>query len=169
LIRWFGSHCSIHRILVGVARSGGIERGKTIRGDTTVVESNIHEPSNSALLSDLLGLREGTTENSTVARALLADLVERGLSTDRPPLFVIDGGKGLRKATTSVFGSQALVQRGQVRKQRNVLEHLPERMRPSVREAMQQAYDAEVGDRMPYRWHGGPCVHRRRCGVRARP
>ena len=41
----------------------------------------------------ILGLREGTTENSTVARSLLADLVERGLSTDRPPLFVIDGAK----------------------------------------------------------------------------
>lgn len=90
----------------------------------------------------LLGLREGTTENSTVARSLLADLVERGLSTDRPPLFVIDGAKGLRKAISAVFGSQALVQRCQVHKRRNVLEHLPERMRPSVRKAMQQAYDA---------------------------
>jgi transposase-like protein len=35
------------------------------------------------------------------------------------------------------------VQRCQVHKRRNVLEHLPERMRPSVRKAMQQAYDTE--------------------------
>ena len=33
--------------------------------------------------------------------------------------------------------------RCQVHKRRNVLEHLPERMRPSVRKAMQQAYDTE--------------------------
>jgi len=90
----------------------------------------------------LLGLREGTTENSTVARALLADLVDRGLSMDRPLLFVIDGGKGLRKAITDVFGKTALVQRCQVHKRRNVLEHLPERMRPSVRKAMQEAYES---------------------------
>jgi putative transposase len=90
----------------------------------------------------LLGLREGTTENSTVARELLADLVDRGLSMDRGLLFVIDGGKGLRKAITDVFGKAALVQRCQVHKRRNVLEHLPERMRPSVRKAMQEAYES---------------------------
>jgi len=43
---------AIHRIFIGVARATGIERGKTIRGDTTVVESNIHEPSDSSLLWD---------------------------------------------------------------------------------------------------------------------
>lgn len=89
----------------------------------------------------VLGLREGTTENTTVVRALLADLVDRGLSPDRPVLFAIDGAKALRKAITAVFGRPALVQRCQVHKTRNVLEHLPERMRPSVRKAMQQAYD----------------------------
>ena len=43
---------AIHRVLIGFARSEGIERGKTIRTDTTVVESNIHEPADSALLWD---------------------------------------------------------------------------------------------------------------------
>ena len=37
----------------------------------------------------VLGLREGTTENSRVARALLSDLVARGLRTDRARVFVI--------------------------------------------------------------------------------
>jgi len=41
---------AIHRVLVGIARVEGIERGKTIRGDTTVVEGHIHEPTDSALL-----------------------------------------------------------------------------------------------------------------------
>ena len=91
----------------------------------------------------VLGLREGGTENATVVRALLADLVERGLSPDRPRLFVIDGAKGLRRALHEVFGKTAVVQRCQVHKRRNVLDHLPEPMRPSVLQAIRQAYDSE--------------------------
>jgi len=45
---------------------------------------------------------------------------------DRARLFVIDGGKGLRKAIREVFGGWALLQRCQVHKLRNVMEHLPE-------------------------------------------
>ena len=40
-----------------------------------------------------LGLWEGSTENATLARALLADLVDRGLDCEQAILFVIDGGK----------------------------------------------------------------------------
>ena len=46
----------------------------------------------------MVALREGTTENATVCRALLSDLRECGLDLDQPPLFVVDGGTGLRKA-----------------------------------------------------------------------
>jgi putative transposase len=88
----------------------------------------------------VLGVREGTTENSAVAGALLSDLVDRGLATDHPLLFIIDGGKALRKAIRRVFGEHGVVGRCQVHKMRNVLEHLPEEMRPSVRQAMRQAY-----------------------------
>ena len=45
-----------------------------------------------------LGLWEGSTENATVATALLSDLVERGLDPEQGMLFVIDGSKALRKA-----------------------------------------------------------------------
>jgi putative transposase len=94
----------------------------------------------------VLGLREGSTENATVAKAMLSELVDRGLSAERPILFVIDGGKGLRKAIGELFGAAAVVQRCQVHKRRNVLEHLPESMQPSVRRAMQQAYDTPDAD-----------------------
>jgi putative transposase len=57
-----------------------------------------------------LGLWEGSTENATVATALLSDLVERGLDPEQGILFVIDGAKALRKAIRNVFG-QAPVQR----------------------------------------------------------
>jgi transposase-like protein len=89
-----------------------------------------------------LGLREGTTENAGVAKALLGDLVERGLATDRRLLFVIDGAKALRKALRECFGDLAVVQRCQVHKLRNVLDHLPERLRPSIAKAMHQAWSA---------------------------
>ena len=88
----------------------------------------------------VLGLREGTTENSGVARALLSDLIRRGLSTERRLLFVIDGAGALRKAIRESFGSVPLVQRCQVHKIRNVLDHLPEEYYASVRKAMREAY-----------------------------
>ena len=53
----------------------------------------------------VLGLREGATENAAAVRALLADLAERGLATDRSLLIVIDGAKALRKAVVEVFGA----------------------------------------------------------------
>jgi transposase-like protein len=73
-----------------------------------------------------LAIREGTTENATLCRALLSDLVERGVPADRATLVLLDGGKGLRAAVRQVFGEYALVQRCRVHKKRNVLEHLPE-------------------------------------------
>ena len=88
----------------------------------------------------VLGLREGTTENATVCKALLADLRQRGLDLDRPALFIIDGGTGLRKAIREACGDVALVHRCHVHKRRNVLEHLPEAMRPRVKKAMDDAY-----------------------------
>jgi putative transposase len=73
----------------------------------------------------VLGLWHGASENATVVKALLADLIERGLSTERGLLVVIDGAKALRKAVGDVWGRRALVQRCRVHKQRNVIEHLP--------------------------------------------
>ena len=74
----------------------------------------------------VLGLREGSTEARRVVRSLLSDLVERGLDADRTRLWVIDGGKALRKAIVECFGDAALIQRCQEHKRRNVIEHLPE-------------------------------------------
>jgi putative transposase len=91
----------------------------------------------------VLALHEGTTENATVGKALLADLRQRGLDLDRPMLFVIDGGTGLRKALRDTCGATAIVQRCQVHKRRNVLEHLPETMRPRVRRVLDEAYGLE--------------------------
>jgi putative transposase len=79
-----------------------------------------------------LGLWEGSTENATLARSLLADLVDRGLDPGQAILFVLDGGKALRRAIKDVFGEYALVHRCHRHKERNVLDLLPERDRPRV-------------------------------------
>lgn len=97
-------------------------------------------------MKSVLGFREGTTENATLCRELLSDIVARGVPADRYILVVIDGGKGLRKGITEVFGQYAAVQRCQVHKKRNVLEQLPETMRGQVRAAMSQAYAAATVD-----------------------
>jgi len=87
-----------------------------------------------------LGLREGATENAAACKALLEDLIERGLNPNRVILVVIDGAKALRRAVLDTFGERALIQRCQAHKKRNVTDALPERMRASVRTAMNQAY-----------------------------
>ena len=79
-----------------------------------------------------LGLWEGSTETATLVGMLLADLVDRGLDPDQAILFVIDGGKALRKAIKDVFGEHALVHRCHRHKERNVTDLLPERDRPQI-------------------------------------
>jgi putative transposase len=79
-----------------------------------------------------LGLWEGSTENATLVGMLLADLVDRGLDPEQAILFVIDGGKALRKAIKGVFGEQALVHRCHRHKERNVTDLVPERDRPQI-------------------------------------
>lgn len=59
----------------------------------------------------VLAIREGASENATVAKELLEDLVARGVKPDQKRLFVIDGSKALRVAINAVFGTQHPVQR----------------------------------------------------------
>jgi transposase-like protein len=95
----------------------------------------------------LLGLWEGATENAAVCKALLADLVDRGLDTSEGILVVIDGSKALESAVKKTWGRQAVIQRCQVHKKRNVLDHLPEQQRPLVSRQLDRAWrepDAEV-------------------------
>jgi putative transposase len=71
------------------------------------------------------GLWEGATENAAVCQSLLANLQGRRLRTDRSLLVILDGAQALHKATRAVFGEAALIQRCQVHKLRNILDHLP--------------------------------------------
>jgi transposase-like protein len=80
----------------------------------------------------VLGLHEGTTENSTSCGALLDDLIQRGVAANRSLLFVIDGAKALSCAVRARWDKRALIQRCQCHKTWNVKDHLPDEMHASV-------------------------------------
>jgi len=88
----------------------------------------------------LLGLRQGATENATVVTSLLEELRERGVRTDVPTLFVLDGAKALRAAVIRVWGKFAVIQRCQVHKRRNVEAHLPDKHHEELRQRLNAAY-----------------------------
>jgi len=90
-----------------------------------------------------LGIWEGSTENKEVCQALLDNLVDRGLATDRPILVVIDGSKALRKVVKKTFGDKATVQRCQYHKRQNVISHLPDGMKTMVDLEMRRAYQRD--------------------------
>jgi putative transposase len=89
-----------------------------------------------------LGLWDGSTENKTVTAHLLADLVDRGLDIEQGVLVVLDGSKALRAAVGEVFGVVP-VQRCVRHKERNVLDHLPERDRPAVKTRLRRAWASD--------------------------
>ncbi len=92
----------------------------------------------------VLGLREGSSENSRVATDLLNNMVDRGIKPDRLRLFVIDGSKALRCAINAVYGSKNPVQRCRNHKIRNVQGYLPDDQREQVTCAMQAAFSMEA-------------------------
>jgi putative transposase len=88
----------------------------------------------------VLGIRQGATENATVVGELLGDLVNRGLDFSTPRLYVLDGGKALHAAVKKYAGESAPIQRCQVHKRRNVLDHLSEEHQPAVTKKLNAAY-----------------------------
>jgi len=88
----------------------------------------------------VLGLREGATENAAVVSELLRDLAVRGLDFSVPRLYVLDGGKALAAAVRRHAGEAALIQRCQVHKRRNVVDHLPEEHKSVVKKKLRNAY-----------------------------
>lgn len=95
----------------------------------------------------VLGVREGATENAASCTALVTEMRDRGLRTDRAVLAVLDGAKALAKAVRDVFGARALIQRCQQHKSRNVTDQVPEELKPSVRQALRDAYACADADR----------------------
>jgi putative transposase len=77
----------------------------------------------------LLAVKNMGGESEAAWRALLDDLVKRGLKT--PELVIVDGAPGLEKALAALW-SDVLVQRCTVHKHRNLLAHAPERLHEEI-------------------------------------
>src|SRR6266581_983358 len=90
--------------------------GVVVAGQTVIVALAITRDGDKVPV----GLRLGSTENAVLCTELLQDLLARGLSLGGRVLWVIDGGKGLRKALGDVFGDAAVIQRCQLHKARNL-------------------------------------------------
>lgn len=110
--------------------------GKSFAREMMVVALGITEAGEKRIL----GLRQGATENAQVCKELLEALRERGVATNVPTLFVLDGAKALRAAVASVWGDKALVQRCQIHKKRNVKDHLAEQHWPELSRRLAEAY-----------------------------
>jgi putative transposase len=117
--------------------------GTPYAGETMIAALGMTEEGS----KQLLGVRQGATENAAVCTALLEDLCSRGLDTSSPTLLVLDGSKALHAAVKRVWGHKALIQRCQVHKKRNVQEHLPKKHWPELSRQLEAAYHETDYDR----------------------
>jgi len=62
------------------------------------------------------------------------------LNADRPMLVVLDGSKALRSAVERFFGKRTKVQRCQIHKRRNVIDHLPGQYHAEYERKIKAAY-----------------------------
>ena len=128
----------VERSLKGLSIAVMVIDGTIFRGQSLVVAIGI----DASGTKRVLGLRQGATENATVVGALFGDLVERGLDFTTPRLYLVDGSKAIRAAIRNYAGDAAFVQRCQVHKIRNVVEHVPEADRHALKYRMRAAYGA---------------------------
>src|SRR5438128_8212943 len=108
--------------------------------DGTVVRVRLDRKATSIVLLVVLGVREDGQkvllaiknmggETSEAWRAVLDDLIKRGLR--RPEFLIVDGGSGLEQALAALWGDVP-TQRCTVHKHRNLLAHAPQRLHEEV-------------------------------------
>jgi putative transposase len=108
--------------------------------DGTVVRVRLDRKATSISLLVVIGVREDGQkvllalknmggETTEAWRAVLDDLVDRGLR--RPAFLIVDGAPGLEKAIAAVWDGVP-VQRCTVHKHRNLLAHAPERLHDEI-------------------------------------
>jgi transposase-like protein len=121
--------------------------GVEYAGETMVVALGIMEDGTKRIL----GLLQGATENAEVCTALLEELRERGLDTSKRTLLVLDGSKALHAAVKRVWGKNAVIQRCQIHKKRNIKAHVPEKYWQELDRRLSSAYqetDYETAKRL---------------------
>lgn len=126
----------LEKDLTGLALCVLLLDGVEVAGQMLVVALGVtHEGE-----KHVLGLWQGATENAEVCKGLLEDLIRRGLKTEQTYLFVLDGSKALRAGVERVFGEDALIQRCQQHKRRNVRSYLPPELQGDMDRQMRSAY-----------------------------
>lgn len=110
--------------------------GKTFAEDAIVIALGVTRTGEKRIL----GMVQTATENKRVCAAFLRELQERGFTTPKGLLVVLDGSKGLRAAVREVFGDDVAVQRCQWHKRENVVSYLPKADQPAWRRKLQAAY-----------------------------
>ncbi len=96
----------------------------------------------------LLAIKNMGGESEAAWRALLDDLVKRGLKT--PELVIVDGAPGLEK-TLAALWSDVAVQRCTVHKHRNLQAHAPERLHEEISNDYRDMIYAETSDEIETR------------------
>ncbi len=93
-----------------------------------------------------LGLWEGATENTEVAKSLLSDMESRRLKLSKEIIFVTDGGGGIIRALKDWFGKELLHQRCTIHKDRNIQRHLPKKYRREAHRRFRNAINLKAYD-----------------------
>ena len=86
------------------------------------------------------GVVRGETENAEIVTSLLTNRRDRGLVATVPTLFCLDGSKALAAGVKRVFGENAVIQRCQEHKTRNVEGHVAKKHQPEIRRWLNEAY-----------------------------
>ncbi len=89
----------------------------------------------------VLGVHPGASESAIVCRDLIRKLIDKGLDVDGNYLFVVDGSKALRSAIRERFGQEAVFQRCQEHKIRDVQAYVPFKERERYRSLLLAAYN----------------------------
>jgi putative transposase len=110
--------------------------GKVFAEDTMVVALGITVSGDKIIL----GFVQTSTENGKVCTQFLRELVARGLRSEAGLLVVLDGGKGLHTAVTTVFEEAAAIQRCQWHKRENVVAYLAPAHQAALRRKLEAAY-----------------------------
>lgn len=110
--------------------------GKTFHRDEMIIALGVTTGGHKVIL----GFIQAATENASVCKDFLNDLLDRGLRIEDGVLCVMDGSKGLRKAVERVFGGHALIQRCQWHKRENVVSYLAKEQQETFRRKLQKAY-----------------------------
>ena len=141
----------VHERLVGIARERKIVRGRKLRVDTTVVEANIHYPTDSSLLGDGVRVLTRTMQRlGSVVKATSEKIRNRMRSTSRRVMEVARAsrsrGKGVEEKRKQSYQRLLIITGQIVRQAERISESVKDlKRRPRRARRLQQELDRMIG------------------------